>query len=152
VRIDNLLLPCPLGYLVTADIPMRGPCFNEDVLLLSSAASVLACVRACLRGGGIWLHLRSVPSIAVAVCFFLLELCDAASCSVLCAIRIAQQWSTRGKQLREGFAWFWEVAGDCVCLFGKGVWLWGGGRTDLGLLHPCLLLRMKLFPFQASFL
>lgn len=83
----------------------------------------LPCVRACVcvPGGGILLHLHSVPSIAVAVYFFLLELCDAASCSVLCAIRIAQQWSVRGRQLREGFAWFWEVAGAYVCLVGKGV-------------------------------
>ena len=72
----------------------------------------------CVPGGGIQLHLCSIPSIAVAGYFFLLELCDAASCSVLCAIRIAQQWSVRGKQLREGFAWFWEVAGAYVCLVG----------------------------------
>lgn len=109
-----------------------------------------ACV--CVPGGGIRLHLRSVPSIAVAIYFFLLELCDAASCSVLCAIGIAQQWSVRGKQLHEGFAWFWEVAGAYVCLVGKGVWFWGRGRTYLGLLQPCLLLRVKIFPLLTSFL
>lgn len=111
-----------------------------------------ACMCVCVPGGGIRLHLRSVPSIAVAVYFFLLELCDAASCSVLCAIRIAQQWTVRAKQLHEGFACFWEVAGAYVCLVGKGVRFWGGGRTYLGFLQPCLLLRIKLFPLLTSFL
>lgn len=109
-----------------------------------------ACV--CVPGGGILLHLHSVPSIAVAVYFFLLELCDAASCSVLCAIRIAQQWSVRGKQLHEGFAWFWEVAGAYVCLVGKGVRFAGGGRTYVGLLQLCLLVRVKLLHLLTSFL
>lgn len=82
----------------------------------------LPCLHVCVPGrGGIWLHLHSIPSIAVAIYFFFLELCDAASCSVLCAIRIAQQWSVRGKQLHKGFAWFWEVVGACVCLVGEGV-------------------------------
>lgn len=75
----------------------------------------------CVLGGGIQLHLCSVPSVAVTVYFLLLELCDAASCSVLCAIRIAQQWRVRGRQLHEGFACFWERAGAYVCLVGKGV-------------------------------
>lgn len=151
---DNPLLPCPSSHLVTADIRvMRRSCFNEDVLLLSSAASLLACVRVCVCRGEVFGSICAAsPALLWPSYFFLLELCDAASCSVLCAIGIAQQWSVRGKQLQEGFAWFWEVAGAYVCLVGKGVWFWGEGRTYLGLLQPCLLLRVKIFPLLTSFL
>lgn len=137
--------------MVTADTRvMRRPCFSKDVLLLSGAASLLACV--CVLGGGIRLHLHGISSVAVAIYFFLLELCDAASCSVLCAIRIAQQPSVRGRQLHVGFACFWEVARAYVCLVGEGVQVWRGGRMYLGLIQLCLVLRIKLFPFLTSFL
>lgn len=126
------------------------PCFHKDVPLLSRAASLFAGVRA---GGGTELHLRGVPSSAVAVYFFLLELCDAASCSVLCgAIRIAQQRSVTGQQLREGSACFWEVTEASFAWLFKGCGLGGGGKMYLGLLQPCLLLGQTISSFWHPFL
>lgn len=119
---DNLLLPCPWSHLVTADMGvMQRPCFKEDVLLLSDVASLLACVCVC-RGGEVFgsIYIAS-PALLWPSTFSSLSCVTQPSCSVLCAIRIAQQWSVRGKQLRKGFAWFWEVAEACVCLVGKGV-------------------------------
>lgn len=122
-----VITPYFLAPWVTWWLLILGWC--EDPALTKICFSYLVqlpCLHACVCwGGGIRLPPCSVPSIAVAVYFFLLELCDAASCSVLCAIRIAQRWCERGKQLHEGFAWFWELAGTHVCLVGKRVQFWG---------------------------
>lgn len=128
--------------MVTADTRVTWrPCFNRDLPLLSCAASLFAGV--CV-GGGTKLHLCGVPSSAVAIYFFLLELCDAASCSLLCAIRIAQQWSVTGQQLQEGSACFWEDTEAYVCLVVQGVQSWG--RQDVpGTSQPSLLLG-QTFP------
>lgn len=147
--------------MVTADTRVTWrPCFNRDLPLLSCAASLFAGV--CV-GGGTKLHLCGVPSSAVAIYFFLLELCDAASCSLLCAIRIAQQWSVTGQQLQEGSACFWEDTEAYVCLVVQGVQSWGRQdvpgtsptlfalRTDLSLLLTSLsdFLSLSFFPPDA---
>lgn len=112
--------------------------------LLSGAASLFAGLRV---GGRYWAPSAQHPQHGcgpVAVYFFLLELCDAASCSLLCAIGIAQQWSVTGQQLHEGSAWFWEVAEANVCLVVKRVRC--RGRQDVpGTSSALLAVTNKTF-------
>lgn len=110
-------------------------CFPYLVQLPCVRAFVVCafvCVCVCVSGRDTLLHLHSVPSSAGAVCVFLLELCDAASCSVLCHQDCSTVECEREPTAR-GLAWFWEVAEAYVCLVKKRVWFLTGDRTYLGL-------------------